>query len=489
MLKQNKSSLVARIFLVVLIFLGFIYRLGGLSQNHSFWTDEEHVAIFVRAILERGKPVLANGYTTGLFQPLQYWLGALFAKIFGLNEFALRLPSVVFGILTIWATYVLGEKLFNKRVGLLAAFFITFLRIEILWSRQARPYQALQFLFLLGAYFIYKLVEEKKLKIKYLFAVVTIGVLAALFHGLGIVFFIVLLVNLIFLKPAWLRLKWIAGGLVIVPLVAGAFWPYVSNIISNFGKINNLYFYRVFLWYNYSLFVFLALIGILYLLIEKKKTWFLLSSFLVIQFTIASFLLNQPFTRYLYVVFPFLILIASYGLWSAIEAAKMTNPLKTITVCFLVFFIVGMGWKFALFPKSYYPLNEDMQEIPQVDWKNIYSFISEKLKENPGTILVSNWTDLPIWFLGEGSLDYLIRNETRQDTFTGAKVINNLESFKSLISQKPRGLLIIDSWDNYVPEGVREFAKENLKVELENDRLYPIQPRYWPVAVYSWGLK
>lgn len=184
-----------------------------------------------------------------------------------------------------------------------------------------------------------------------------------------------------------------------------------------------------------------------------------------------------------------MILIASYGLWSAIEAAKMTNPLKTITVCFLVFFIVGMGWKFALFPKSYYPLNEDMQEIPQVDWKNIYSFISEKLKENPGTILVSNWTDLPIWFLGEGSLDYLIRNETRQDTFTGAKVINNLESFKSLISQKPRGLLIIDSWDNYVPEGVREFAKENLKVELENDRLYPIQPRYWPVAVYSWGLK
>lgn len=488
MLKQDKSSFIAKVFLVILIFLGFIYRFRGLLQNYSFWTDEEHIAIFVRAILERGRPVLGNGYTTGLFQSLQYWLGALFAGIFGLNEFSLRLPSVVFGVLTIWATYLLGEKLFNRKVGLLAAFFITFLRIEILWSRQARPYQALQFLFLLGAYFIYRLVEEKELKIRYFLAVVTIGVIAALFHGLGGIFFIILLINLIFLKPVWLRLKWVAGGLLIIPLLAGAFWLYVSNIISNFGKINNLYFYRVFLWYNYSLFVFLALIGIFYLLSEKKKTWFLPCCFLVIQFFATSFLLNQPFTRYFYIVFPFLILLASYGLWSTVETVKISDFLKTVAVWFLAFFIAGMGWKFALTPKPYYPLNEDMQEIPQVDWKKIYGLAGEKLKQNPGAVFASNWTDLSVWFLGEGSLDYLVRSQKWPDALTGATIINNLESFKFLISQKPKGLLIIDSWDNYVPDGVREFAKKNLKKELEIDRLYPVQPRYWPVELFSWGI-
>ena len=469
--------------------IGFVYRYRGLTQNYSFWTDEEHIAIFVRAILERGKPVLINGYTTGLFQSFQYWLSALFAGIFGLNEFALRLPSVVFGVLTIWAAYLLGEKLFNRKVGLLAAFFITFLRIEILWSRQARPYQALQFLLLLGAYFIYKLVEEKKFKIVNLLAVILTGVVAALFHGLGAIFFLILFINLIFFRPAWLHLKWVVVGLIILPLMTAPFWLYVSTVAGNFGKINNLYFYRVFLWYNYSLFVFLALIGIFYLFAEKKKTWFLPCCFLVVQFFIASFLLNQPFTRYLYIVFPFLVLLGSYGLWSTVEFAKISNFLKMITVSFLAIFIAGMGWKFALTPKSYYPLNEDMQEIPQVDWKKIYGLAFEKLKENPEAVFASNWTDLSVWFLGEGKLDYLIiKSEIQTDPLTGAKIINNLESFKSLLSQKPQGLLIIDSWDSNVPEGVREFAKKNLKKELEIDRLFPVQPRYWPVEFFSWEI-
>ena len=159
---QRKKSSWLTLFMMALMAIGFWYRIYGLNNNNSFWTDENHLAIFARAILEKGKPILANGYSTGTYQWLQYWLSAISARIFGLNEFAIRFPSVIFGVLTIWAVYLLGKELFNKNIGLVAAALITFLKIEILWSRQARPYQALQFFFVLGAWFIYKLAKEEK---------------------------------------------------------------------------------------------------------------------------------------------------------------------------------------------------------------------------------------------------------------------------------------------------------------------------------------
>mgnify|MGYP001273077504 CR=1 FL=1 len=146
MQRLNKNNLISSLLLAALLIIGFFYRIYGLNNNYSFWTDENHVAIFVRAILERGKPILLNGHTTGIYQWLQYWLSSISSKIFGLNEFAIRFPSIIFGVLTIWAIYLLGKELFNRNVGLLSAFFITFLKIEILWSRQSRPYQILQFL-------------------------------------------------------------------------------------------------------------------------------------------------------------------------------------------------------------------------------------------------------------------------------------------------------------------------------------------------------
>ena len=51
------------------------------------------------------------------------WLSHL---VFGINTFALRLPSAISLVLTTWLTYRIGSDLFDKRAGLIAAFLHAF---------------------------------------------------------------------------------------------------------------------------------------------------------------------------------------------------------------------------------------------------------------------------------------------------------------------------------------------------------------------------
>lgn len=54
--------------------------------------------------------------------PYAMWQIALSYYIFGVNTFALRLPSVIMSGLAVLVTYLIGSELYDKRVGLAAAF-------------------------------------------------------------------------------------------------------------------------------------------------------------------------------------------------------------------------------------------------------------------------------------------------------------------------------------------------------------------------------
>lgn len=481
-----------RLFLILLIIVGFFFRFYGLSKNYSFWNDEEYVAIFTRAILERGQPILANGYSSGIYQWLQYWLGAISAKIFGLNEFALRFPSVIFGVLTIWVIFLLGKELFDRNVGLVAAIFTTFLKIEILWSRQARPYQALQFFLLLSSWFVCKLTKEEKFNWRYLLGFLICGFLASLMHGLGLIIFFTGFLYLLISRPSWARRRWMSmtlGVILVVNLsLVYFFWSSLLVVISSIGQINSLFYYRVFLWHNYPLLIFLALVGFLFCLFQKNKNWQLLILFLVIQGIIVSFFLPKPFVRYFYIVFPFFILLSSVGL---VEISRLlSKKWQWLILTVLTFLIVGFGGKFTLWPQQVYSLNVDMQEIPEVDYQKIYHFIQEKLRNNPGAVYIANWNDHPVWYLGEGKMNYILRvnpSGYSQEPLSGAFFIENMNKFQEIMKKHKKGLVLLESWDDAVPQELREYIRANLKKEFELDRLYKVQPRLWPVEVYSWG--
>ena len=53
--------------------------------------------------------------------PLLFWLSSLSYTIFGINEFAFRIPSFIFLIIGVYGTYIIGKELYNNRTGKYAA--------------------------------------------------------------------------------------------------------------------------------------------------------------------------------------------------------------------------------------------------------------------------------------------------------------------------------------------------------------------------------
>lgn len=59
-------------------------------------------------------------------QPLFLWQMALSMKLFGVNEFALRLPSVLMATLSVPLGYQIGKRIINSKIGYYTALAITF---------------------------------------------------------------------------------------------------------------------------------------------------------------------------------------------------------------------------------------------------------------------------------------------------------------------------------------------------------------------------
>lgn len=522
LLKNNHHYL----FLALLVVVAFIWRYKGLTARYSFWTDEGHVAIFARAILQRGKPILANGYLTGTYQLAWYWLTAISMKVFGMDEFGGRLPGLFFGILTIPAVFLLGKKLFDKNIGLVSAMMTTFLTIEILWSRQARPYQAIQFFYLLDFIFFFEILDpsdRKKVSFFWpIFGLVGSVIISSLMHWFGLlpivfIFFYILLVRFDVLKMALANIrnflkKNLFFGSILLTFAAisiffalykiNFFYAIVEFVFPIPGKIslyNYFSYYHSFLWRQHGLLIFLAELGLLLSFIKNKRQTLFFIIVILITLGFVSFRLEQSYSRYLYPIFPVFIIYFSYFLSEFSELLaksrpkKSALPLKNIFLFGIALFIIGNGYKFTIKPKSTYSINSDMQEIPEVDYKEIYSFIKSKTGSTQPWILLTTWADHATWYLGESKPDFWLRKKEVMggeniDLLTGAPVISDLASLKEIIKKNKSGVILIESWELYIPDGMKDFAENNLKKEKLVDRIYPVQPRYWPVEIYSWGL-
>jgi len=93
--------------------------------------------------------------------PLSYMLLFCFIRLFGTGDIAIRIPSVLCGLLLIPATYWLGKTVHSTAAGLLAAFFVAVSPFANYMLCQSRPYALAALISAVTLTLFCKLVEQR----------------------------------------------------------------------------------------------------------------------------------------------------------------------------------------------------------------------------------------------------------------------------------------------------------------------------------------
>ncbi|MGE5042491.1 MAG: glycosyltransferase family 39 protein [Candidatus Levyibacteriota bacterium] len=168
-MERIKGFFLSNLILFLILFFAFLIRIYNISGNPAgFFCDEASIGYNAYTILTTGKDEF--GKTLPVFfkafgeykNPVETYSTVLPVFFFGLNEFSVRLTSVIYGILSIIAIYLLLLELlhahsFKKPVGLLGAFLLAVTPWHIHLSRVSlegiMPYL---FFTTLGLYFFLK---------------------------------------------------------------------------------------------------------------------------------------------------------------------------------------------------------------------------------------------------------------------------------------------------------------------------------------------
>lgn len=160
--------------LIIALLLGAFLRLYQLGAIPGALTwDEAALGYNAFSILKTGKdeygkllPIIFKSF--GDYKPgLYVYLTIPSIALFGLTEFAVRFPSVIFGLLAIFGVFLLVKELFkdekkNLFLASLSALFLAIMPLHIHFSRGAWETNVFATLLLYSIYFLIRFAREGK---------------------------------------------------------------------------------------------------------------------------------------------------------------------------------------------------------------------------------------------------------------------------------------------------------------------------------------
>lgn len=136
----------------LVLFLGLLLRL--ISLNQSLWLDEATTALVAGFSIS---DFFTKFMPADFHPPLYYLIIHYWSLVFGTSEIAIRTPSVIFGLLTIYFTYLIAKQFKNNTKHKIAwpvvsALFLATSGLHIYYSQEARMYSLATFLVVLIIY-------------------------------------------------------------------------------------------------------------------------------------------------------------------------------------------------------------------------------------------------------------------------------------------------------------------------------------------------
>jgi 4-amino-4-deoxy-L-arabinose transferase-like glycosyltransferase len=436
--------------LMTVLLIAFLLRIIHLEAL-SLWVDE-FVHVLRAKNFNNGDGPLLTEDNNGILLTVTM---LPFLKIFGATTFWARVPSVLFGVGAIYLLYRLGARLFNRYVGLLAAFAATFSLYLVFWSRMARNYAIFSFFFLLLVWVFLQAFEQKKdasaasfwerngLSAKY--AMLMLPALAASLLSHQLTFFFVYSVSIYALIIAvqkivigsedQFRNKYLWLGAFSMPLLVLAM-PGVNDllraplslllspeqvdwILPQASRLSELWasqpwssftVYHGLLRYDLTLLYLPALAGLVvaYKLRPKAGAW--LTASIVVPFLLMSFLFREPaLPRYFIFVFPWVLLSAAaffYYLFTVLSQKVWPNASNSMQYALMIFpFVFMLGsvrWSelkqfVTAAQREGHVVDSNIAEFNFTNWIDPCDFV--KRKKQPGDVLMSTVSSAAAYYL------------------------------------------------------------------------------------------
>jgi 4-amino-4-deoxy-L-arabinose transferase-like glycosyltransferase len=227
-----------QIFLIVVLFAAAVY-LGCIVSPPSLMDDVDAVqAQIARNMLSSGDWVTArlDGVPYLEKPPLLYWMIAVSYKIFGVHDWAARIPVALSAIALCWTTAAFGLWAFGKRAGFYAGLCMSTCIGLFLFTRILIPDAMLTFSIALALWALMRSLDEEEPHPKAWAAVMAASLAVGLLLKslIGIVFPIgtavvyLLITKQFFSARTWRRLRPFSGLLII--LLIAAPWHILATI-------------------------------------------------------------------------------------------------------------------------------------------------------------------------------------------------------------------------------------------------------------------
>ena len=323
----------------------------------------------------------------------QFWITAIFFKIFGINNLGYKLPAILFSILAAYYVYLFGKRFYSAKHGLIAAIFLITAEHIIISNNDVRAEPYLTCFTIFSLYYFAIFLENKKmmhlvlgsfglaalLMTKGLFSIIPVasGIGLSLIHnkkwkeifkwqwvlvfGLTLLMISPTLVAYYFQFDAHPEKE--VFGMKGVSGIKFFFWDSQWGRFTNTGPIKGqgdpFFFFHTLLW-AFAPWALLAYTGlyqkIKYIIIGRNRyenyTFYgFLFTFLI--FSISSFQLPH----YLNQLFPFLAIITAFILIDRSRNYRFLRIHYILMNCINVIFIVLVGLLHLFYFKN----------IPQID--------------------------------------------------------------------------------------------------------------------------
>lgn len=507
------------------LFLGIVAlflftRLFKIDQTPpSVYWDEASIGVNAFSLSQTGKdewgevfPIHFRAF--GEFKlPVYIYSTAFFVKLFGLNEWTLRISSVFFSLGTIIIVYFLSLKIFkDKSTALLSSFLLAISPWFFIFSRTGFEASAGLMFYNLGI--LLMIVSKKKYPYITLAAISFIASMYSYnsFRILSLITFVILTIPIIERRKikktlVYIFISFFLFAISIIPIVrllifdagfgrvqAFSIFPTIRRVYDSSGnpKLQFIYdrntntsiFEKAYSltssYINYLSFDFLLkgdknsrhqiprngqiyfidiaffIIAVFHLIKRKNKLPFILLVLFLIALIPASLFKESPNALRALPAVPFIIMIISFGISQV--RLNMKIPYYLFIILYLVFF-VNYFWKFD---KIFATLSSN-------DWQYGYKkIILDYNKKFPqfDSILISDQNAQPyifaLYYLKYPSQEFRSKVEYNHPDKWGFSTVSKFDKFHfTKISKEiiPKGRSLIFSTDNDNLEGVDEIDK------------------------------